>query len=174
MKKLLSAIFLFSVLSTSFTKAQTNTVFMELGGNGLVWSLNYDRMITEKISIRVGYGFFQISDLFFNTELQDDVEDSYYDSKVSLVPIVVNYLLGSGNHKLEIGLGIRYAMVEGNGFIWNLPLPDNGSETSATGVLGYRYHSDTGGFSFRLSLAPIYHEGREFFAMPGLSLGYSF
>ena len=138
---------------------------MELGGNGLLWSLNYDRMITEKISIRVGYGFFQISDLFFHPdkkEFQDAVEDSY-DSKVSLVPIVVNYLLGSGNHKLEIGLGIRYAMVEGNDLIFSMPLPDNGSETSATGVLGYRYHSDTGGFSFRLSLAPIYHEGRDFF-----------
>jgi len=133
---------------------------MELGGNGLLWSLNYDRMITEKISIRVGYGFFQIKDFAS-------------DAKVSLVPIVVNYLLGSGNHKLEIGLGIRYAMVEGNGIFIDIPVPDSGSETSTTGVLGYRYHRDTGGFSFRLALAPVMNE-REVLPMPGLSLGYSF
>ena len=158
--------FLFLILSASFTMAQTNTVFLEGGGNGILWSINYDRMIAEKISVRVGYG--AITD-----ETTDEIGLITETITVSPVPIIANYMLGSGNHKLEIGAGILYIMVDGNIDFGGIDLSASGSITATTGVLGYRYQRDTGGFFFRLALAPIMIEG-ESFVMPGLSLGYSF
>ena len=166
MKKSLSALFLFSILSASFTMAQTNTVFLELGGNSLLWSINYDRMITEKISVRVGYGSIPI-------ESTDEDEFDAVTITVAPVPIVANYLLGSGNHKLEIGAGILYIMVDGEVDFGGASVSGSGSVTATTGVLGYRYHRATGGFSFRISFTPIMLVG-EMIPMGGLSLGYSF
>ena len=131
MKKSLPALFLFSILSASFTMAQTNTVFLELGGNSLLWSINYDRMITEKISVRVGYGSIPIE------STDEDELDIITTITVAPVPIVANYLLGSGNHKLEIGAGILYIMVDGEVDFGGASVSGSGSVTATTGVLGY-------------------------------------
>ena len=154
------------ILFTSFALAQSNTVFLEVGGNSLLWSLNYDRMITDNISVRVGYGSIPF-------ESTDEDEILTTTITVTPVPIVANYLLGSGNHKLEIGAGILYIMVDGEVDFGGTSVSGSGSITATTGVLGYRYHRATGGFSFRTSVTPIMIEG-ETIVWGGLSLGYSF
>ena len=163
-KRMLTAASVTLILSSGF--AQTNTVYLELFGNALLASINYDRMVTDNVSVRVGYGSISLDDT--------DVETGII-TKISItpIPITANYLMGSGNHKLEIGAGILYIMVDGNIDFGGVSLAASGSVIATTGVLGYRYHRDTGGFSFRATVAPIMLEG-EMLTMPGLSLGYTF
>jgi hypothetical protein len=66
-----------------------NTVFVEGGGSGLGFSLNYDRMIGEYFSLRAGIGAWPGK-----------------DNWVFTYPILFNVLVGSPIHKLEIGAGI--------------------------------------------------------------------
>ena len=73
---------------------QANTVYFELFGNGLLYSVNYDRMITDNISVRAGYGGLSVS----SASTMEDV-------KITMMPVLGNYLMGGGNHKLEIGAG---------------------------------------------------------------------
>ena len=161
-KRMLTAASVTLILSSGF--AQTNTVYLELFGNAVLGSINYDRMVTDNVSVRVGYGSISLDD-----------RDPGLKAKISItpIPITANYLMGSGNHKLEIGAGILYIMVDGNVDLGGVSLAASGSVIATTGVLGYRYHRDTGGFSFRATVAPIMLEG-EMLTMPGLSLGYTF
>lgn len=60
-----------------------NSFYVEAGGSGLWYSINYERFVFAGQSLRIGLG--------------------YYD-RIGL-PVLYNVLLGSGTHQLEIGLG---------------------------------------------------------------------
>lgn len=63
-----------------------NSVFLELGGNGLGFSMNYERLVFNSQAVRLGIG---------------------YGDGVAF-PALYNIILGAGNHKLEIGLGATF------------------------------------------------------------------
>jgi len=69
-----------------------NAVFTELGGNGLAFSLNYERQLTKKpaLHIRAGVGLIPPT----------------FEPAVLLIPVSINYLLRIGRKNfLEFGLG---------------------------------------------------------------------
>jgi hypothetical protein len=155
-------IFALSVL-TSFalvneTKAQSvdanNAIYLELGGNGLIYSLNYDYRFNTDWSARAGVMYLPIEDV-----------------TLTIVPIIANYLYGN-NHMLEIGAGIAYVGI-------SFETDDDeffsfsGSGVVGTGTFGYRYQKVDGGFVFRAGITPIFGAGG-FLPWAGLSLGYAF
>src|SRR5215211_4180422 len=71
-----------------------NALFLELLGNGGVYSFNYERMLTESLGLRVGYATW--SSLGFWSP----------SVRYSTVPVTASYLLGRGERKLELGGGI--------------------------------------------------------------------
>lgn len=112
-----------------------NIIYGEALGPGILGSINYERMLGEKLSVRVGYGGFSATDDYDET------------TKVTAIPIGVNYLMGN-NHKLEIGGGANLL-----NFSQSIDLLGLSLETGLTtfyGGLGYRYQKDTGGLIFRL------------------------
>jgi hypothetical protein len=74
---------------------------MEAKGAGLLYSLNYERNINDNITVRVGYGAISLDPEF-------DIDSGTIDGKSTFtsIPIMANYLIGGGNHKLAVSGGV--------------------------------------------------------------------
>lgn len=120
-----------------------NAIYFELGGNAFIYSLNFDYKFARHVSGRIGASVAK-----------------YYGAYV-LFPTMINYLVGSGNSRLELGAGLA------NWF------SDNSYFMSGTATIGYRYQPLKGGFNFRIGFTPmIFHYGVR--PWVGISLGHGF
>lgn len=140
-------------INISLTMAQNktvyNSVYIEALGNAGIYSLNYDRILSQNIGVRFGAGFLPIID-------------------VLTIPATINLFIGNGSSKLELGAGIlilsqtrdnRHGLFRDNNFI--------------TALIGYRYQQPEGGFLFRIGFTPLFSQ-KEFFPWGGFSVGTSF
>lgn len=152
---------LFAFIGATSIHAQANTVYFELFGNGLVYSVNYDRMVTDNISVRAGYGGLTVKSI----ETQEE-------AKITMIPVLGNYLMGDGNHKLEIGGGVVMVSIDYSGNVEDIDFSIGADGAIPTGNLGYRYQKPEGGLFFKASLCPFF--GDEMVTSIGLGLGYSF
>ncbi len=144
-------------------KKASNSIYLELLGNGAVYSLNYDRMFSNSVSGRIGIMSVPVDEATLDVD-EDDVKVD-----LTTLPIMINYLKG-GNHKLEIGGGVILVFVSAD--IKEVGSVE-GSGVLGTATLGYRYQPRAGGFNFRIGFTPIFDQGG-FSPWAGLSLGYSF
>lgn len=146
------------------TDRAPQAVFTELGGAGLLVSLNYDSRFTKRVDglgFRVGIGYSFTNDPSFVT-----------------VPVALNYLLGRKGNYFEIGAGVTYVTLSsnnGNEFIsiGNNDLNNKTSFLFETISFGYRRQPVNGGFNFRGGFTPLFVEGQSGIA-PYISLGYNF
>lgn len=122
------------------------SVYFELLGLGLLYSLNVDLVLGDDIALRAGYSSFE----FFGS--------------VTLIPVTVSYLgYGSADHRYEVGAGM---ILTQDGF---------DDQFAGTVVIGYRYQPVTGGLNFRTGLAGIWIPETGFpIPWPYLSLGAGF
>ncbi len=65
-----------------------SSVYLELGGNAIAYSVNYDRMYDNKYVLRAGIGYFTID-----------------NAGIATIPLTGSYVFGRGASKFEIGLG---------------------------------------------------------------------
>jgi hypothetical protein len=143
-----------------------NVIFLELGGNGLVYSINYERLIDETdFSLRVGASYISIG---------ASSGGSTASASLMTFPVLGNYYLGGKNHKLQLGAGLTFmqitvgagggksGLVEASGFV---PAP--------TAVIGYRYIPARGGFAFSVGFTPfiIPSGDKVVFPWAGISFG---
>jgi hypothetical protein len=143
--------------STESYRAQA--IYMEMLGNGITYSFNYDIRFMESQKgpgARVGLSGFDVGNV-----------------EVYSFPVMVNYLLGNKNKYFEIGVGGTYYNANLRFLIRELPR--NG--VVGTMVFGYRYQP-IDGMLFKASLTPVFGSvSGDFFFFPyyvGFSLGYSF
>lgn len=144
---------------------RSNTFFVELGGNALVYSLNGEHFFTPKAGVRVGAMWLGV-----NVEADDGSDAG--SAGVFVVPVMATYLLGDGNSHFEIGAGAGYA----NASVEDATLDDGGESGSTiygTATFGYRYQKPTGGVIFRAGFTPLFGEGG-ILPWVGLSVGYAF
>lgn len=142
------------------TEFARNSIFVELGGNGILYSLNYDRKFANHVSGRIG-GMFAT------------LKDENTDERIGLLllPTMVNYLIGSGSSRIELGLGPLWGYANGE-------LDDVGSFSGfglagVTSTVGYRLQPVDGGFNFRIALTP-FATSDGFQLWGGLGFGFSF
>jgi hypothetical protein len=162
------------------TFGQASSVFFEIGGQGLGASLNYDLRLNpfnaNSIGLRIGAGGFKGQDTFFS------------------IPIGINKLIGSGQSYFDLGLGATYLNNQGSkincatgyydskgDYICSDPIIDYGiyslpidKKSSVVGTLnfGYRKIPKYGGFTWRISLTPLFNfeKFNPFFG--GIGIGY--
>lgn len=111
MKRLHSGIgFLLCILLALNAYAQESTRFkhavgLELGGNGLAYSLQYERHFTANLHARAGFSVWQIA------ERQTDKSMT-----IMSYPISCNYLfnLGGQQHAVETGIGVMNLVTSGD------------------------------------------------------------
>ena len=124
-----------------------NAVYLELLGNGIPYSINYERRVYGsgyfKLYGRAGLGVVAYSDLYGGT-----------------IPIECSVAFGNKNN-FETGIGCTLAFTSFDGFDSpRIPLR-----------IGYRLEIDE--FLFRFGLTPFFDHG-SFFPMLGLSFGKRF
>ena len=138
-----------------------NNIYLELLGNGILSSINYEHTYSNNFTMRIGVGW-----VFSNSESNSGGHHS-----TAFFPLAMgNYLIDIyGNSYLEIGGGFLIASS-------NLTFSDSFEPTSLTVVptfaLGYRYSPKDGGFFFSIALDAFTVTGVQPWA--GLGLGYKF
>lgn len=130
-----------------------NTVYFELFGSGIVYSLNYERIFKNKITLRVGAGYLPPN------------SNSIIDEMVSL-PISSSYLKSMGeNSFIELGIGGTYYKI------------DQSSGFFLSPIVGIREQNlFNGGAVARLNFIPVFQmvPKRNIYLTAGLSIGYNF
>ncbi|MFP5081961.1 hypothetical protein [Pedobacter sp. JCM 36344] len=164
MKKILLAISILSSLTCLKLNAQeikrAQNVFIELGGQGLIFTANYDSRFGNRrdgLGGRAGIGYFAVN-----------------GDKITTIPLSLNYLLGKGNKFFEIGLGATIATVNiqfGDDFLF-----EDGSSNGVLGTMSFAYRVQPidSGFSFRAGITPIFNKDNFIPYFGGISLGYTF
>lgn len=149
---LLFAIFL---LPNSSHAQSKNAFYVELLGNGLIFSANYDFRFSNTSSwgARVGAGY---------------VGSVEGDGGVATFPIMVNNLLGSDGKYFEVGAGVTI-LSAGADFVSD----DNLSDVIGTMSFKYRRQPMDGGFMWAIGITPILAEGVFVPYWIGLEIGYS-
>jgi len=174
---LVIAPFFNSVAQNPSEFSHKNSLQLELGGHGLIYSFNYERILVDKGKHKTA----------------GQIGMAYYPASVGFrdfwMPVGVNQIYNfTSAHHLEAGVGmvlIREAIRDKN----NQP-DDWFWDTFISARLGYRYQKPNGRFLFRIGLTPILETnlfkqivhnptfGRRINSDPhllvGLSIGYSF
>ena len=151
--------YLFIVLLVGFICGQNNNAYAEFGGAGYTMTFNYERMLTENIIVRVGYG----------SNKQSVENGTSKDGNINFFPLGATYLVGSGKQKMEIGVGVT--MLKGSLVMDGEYLEPNEKMFFLGG--GYRYHIGESGLL--LSLKGYYLFLAEFSApWAGMSVGWTF
>ncbi len=119
-----------------------NSVFLELGGNGGTFSLNYDRLLHRG--------------KWFHTSARIGIAGYWWHAGGIGLPLELNGLIGTHKHFLEVGTGLMVS----HGYesiIYNKD-PSNPEYQfgynlypglQASGRIGYRFQKPEGGFFFR-------------------------
>ncbi|MEM9824737.1 MAG: hypothetical protein AAF985_26860 [Bacteroidota bacterium] len=134
--------------------SQGNSFYVELFGNGLIFSANYDMRFTQSnvgLGGRVGLGYV-----------------GGVNSSVLTIPVMANYLLGKDGKYFEVGGGLTFVSANVD-FIG-----DNDSASAVWGTLSfmYRYQPIDGGFMWKIGITPLIADGVFFPYWFGLGLGY--
>jgi hypothetical protein len=150
-------------------KSANNAIYLELGGSGVIYSVNYERMIS-KMGVRAGFSYLSVNGAAVSG-------GSVSSAKVSAtgVPLTMSYLGIGGNNKLELGGGVLFEKFSGQAS-WG-PGQDvkaGAVVPMATFIMGYRYQPRNGGFNFRIAFTPVYHPDLGFWPWGGMSFGVSF
>ncbi|MGV3585926.1 MAG: hypothetical protein ACO1OF_02895 [Adhaeribacter sp.] len=176
---LLSSI-VFSVnAQQNLTPTKKNTLFLELLGNGGLYSLNVDRIITSKemwmLAGRLGISYFNHS---------DPAKKQYV-----VLPMELSYLRGKSKHFLEIGYGATMMVGKDESYTGEYATAIyNYMEALNTFRLGYRYQQKDGGMFYKVGWTPGYgsvmelgnapsKKAKETYFKPynfGLGVGYTF
>lgn len=177
-KSILLCLLVVLLLGTSHVKAQhelepvrKHTIFLELGGNGGFYSINYDRIMLTKESWKLAG---RAGAMFYRSE------SDHLQSKSSTwfaVPLEVSYLRGRSNHLLELGVGVTplyhaYATLESSHVKEVRLLP--------VARIGYRYQRNEGGMFYKAGFTPMAQFDKEensnqSCVLPwfGLAIGYT-
>ncbi|MFQ5652595.1 MAG: hypothetical protein ACE5IY_21895 [bacterium] len=140
-------------------RTDRNSVYIELLGNGLLYSINYDRMFSESVGGRIGIMYFGAAEV-----------DGDEDVNLTVVPVMANYLVGKGTHRLELGLGALLVFAARDFDEKGGAVDEQG--VAGTATVGYRFQPLNGGFLFRAGVTPIFSDKVSLWG--GLSLGYGF
>lgn len=134
---------------TSTQAIKRNTFFAEVGGNAMLYSVNYDRLLkvrdTWRLTSRIGF-------MYLNTLTSQN-------RNLVGVPIEFSYLRGNTNHFFELGLGLtaihdQYQLDEPAIPIRQAMVKE--LITIAALRFGYRYQKNEGGIFYKVGFTPLH------------------
>jgi hypothetical protein len=148
-----------------------NAIFAEVLGNGLLYSLNYERLFPAwNVGLRAGASF-----------LTYKISSAAGAGNLVLAswPLMVSYYFspwGSSPHKLELGLGatVLYVAASSDSSGTKYSGSEEGLGVAASAVVGYRYWPAKRGITFGIGFTPLVRAGAGFLPWGGASGGYAF
>ncbi len=146
----------------------SNALFFEVLGTGLLYSINYQRMLDRiPLGLRAGVSFitYKVSNAQGSGNLL-----------LATLPLLVTYYVGPPRHKLELGLGatLIYFSASSDATGTKFEGPGTGLGIAASGVIGYRYVPETRGVTFGAGFTPLLRSPKGFLPWGGASVGYAF
>jgi hypothetical protein len=153
-------------------KVAKNAVYLEIGGNGMFYSFNYDRVFYQKgafkSAARAGVSLFPVNIIGKNY-------------LAYILPLEVTAMLGRSKHHLEIGTGVSPYLAPATNRGFDPEFERYRVAAIMPFRLGYRYQKKEGGFFFRAAYTPFiefsshFNIGTHFYLLyGGLSMGKSF
>jgi hypothetical protein len=160
MKKILIWLFVaIPMFTISQTSQKKNAGYVQVLGNGLTLSVNYERQLTKQpgLNAQIGAGL------------------GNYKPRI---PIGLNYLFNLKNQKSFIETGFAVVLTEKsflyNDFIFETPEPTEEEYGLAyVPSIGFRYHASKG-FMCKVIYSPILSKVQNFWGYGGLGLGWRF
>jgi len=137
---------------------RARSLFFELGGQGLQYSVNYDTRFSERrkgFGGRFGLGYISLK-----------------GRDATTIPISINYLLGYGRHFADFGLGATLLLSNGL-----KPEMFESSPTKSivyTTNISYRFQPIQKGLLMRAGVGPVFNNEFDLVFYFGFSLGYTF
>jgi hypothetical protein len=160
-------------LAAAPAPSANNALYVELGGNGGFYTVNYERFLRKDASVRVGLMYMSIS-----ASAGSGMDSSSAKVTWTSIPLMFQYLgVAAGSHALELGGGVNMMYMSGNASTFDATASASGVIPVGTATLGYRYSDPSGGFIFRAGYTPMFFvttEVKEVFHWGGLSFGYRF
>jgi|GEM_PF-4924872 len=156
---LVSAALLSATLAAPLAAQGSDAFHVEAFGSATLGSVNYERMMGESFSARVGVGWLPRIDL--GDQLQ--------------APLMVNVLAGRGVHRLEAGAGAVLVYALNRGLEEDATVRTGFRTPYAAGTLAYRLEPAQGsalhGGIYRAGFTPVYFDG-ELHPSFGVSAGF--
>lgn len=153
-----AALFLSLALSASAVAQARNAGYLEIGGNAVAPSFNYERQFSERWYGRVGF-------TVVVGEESDGDDDVTYG-----FPVMIGGISNpAGNHHFESAGGLLFITGDSQDLFDDEDQPL--STVAGTATLGYRYQKPSRGFVFRAGFTPIFHDGG-ILPWAGISFGY--
>jgi len=162
------------MLGLNQINAQSNVVFVELGGNSIGPSLNYQRQLGQNgnLGLRIGIGSAWVS--------QESVSSSpYFDllpDERLCIPLSMNYLFDLKNRNyLEVGLGYTWI-----NFKKDFESKEQGTHNLIPSIGYVKHFGKNSGWMWKASFTPLVGGNRDqgfvfgFSPMAGVSIGKRF
>ena len=140
-----------------------NVVYLELLGNGFLYSFNYERRLADRLWGRIGAGYSPLLDI----------------SRVATFPVGVSYLFGKKSKFLETGLVTTFTYADSDDRFEDTFFEDALFEevfgVILSPTIGYRFQPQEKNLFFKIAFTPFFNPfKKKFLPYGGLSLGYSF
>ena len=114
-----------------------NSIYAEALGSGLVYTLNYERLLSSNFGLRLGFGYLPVS--------AEKKNGTTVSESATSAPLTLSWFpFGASSSRLEIGAGLSY--IDLTKSVRGFP---QGSNIDYAGIIGYRYEEEDGGFLFR-------------------------
>lgn len=123
-----------------------NAIYLELGGSGIFYSVNYEYRLSEQVGLRAGFSTWTLNDFIFTPSIS-----------FTGVPLMADYLVGGGGSYFEAGAGIAIASLkidESDGFFGTVT-GEKKTVVLGVGTVGYRLQPPGGGVLFRIGFVPL-------------------
>jgi hypothetical protein len=136
-------------------RSANNSFYVEAGGPGLLYSLNYERLVENDFGLRVGLSYTS-----FSASASSGGSTATASAAFWTFPVTVSYLgISSGNHALELGAGGTAIYASGAASGTGIAASGSGMAFLGTAVVGYRRQPMNGGFQFRIGLEALMGKG---------------
>ena len=155
-----------SVGQAQAMRSANSAIYLELGGNGLLYSANYERFMTPNVSLRGGLSYVSV-----------EGTSGTASASVSLLtfPLMVNYFVGGGSAKLELGAGMTLTKFSGSSSTgFGDEIEEGAFVPIGAGTVAFRLSPPGGGFNFKIGWTPFFHPDIGLFNWGGLALGAGF
>jgi hypothetical protein len=135
-----------------------NTIYLEVGGSAIVYSINYERRITDNLWWRLGASY---------------VPEAIALVEIVTFPIGISYLIGKDDKHLELGFAVTPTYTNSDFFTDKSNRKEHGIIIGP--IIGYRFQPKRLDVIFKLAFTPLFTTFEaKFLPFGGLSLGYSF
>lgn len=140
------------------------SIYLEVGGNGITYSMNYDLRFENNYGLRLGISGYPPTD---SDRIENRSYQDFRDNQFLFAVIMGNYFIGNETNSLELGAGVVLGNVDDKEN-WSFPLPN-----ATTFTVGYRYMNRKKWHpTFKAGLTPMVGFNGKTHMRVGISIGF--